>query len=134
MNGKLIIFSAPSGTGKTTIVRYLMQLNLSLVFFISATSRRKRENEQERKHPNNSLTIFLMPSPIDILRERLLMWGAETAESLNNRTEKASFELSYKDEFDAVIINDYLETAKNEVYRIVTDFLFNNKKNEQAFN
>lgn len=49
MNGKLIIFSAPSGTGKTTIVRHLMQLDLGLEFSISATSRQKRGNEQDGK-------------------------------------------------------------------------------------
>ncbi|MBZ9786781.1 guanylate kinase [Psychroflexus sp. CAK57W] len=44
--GKLIVFSAPSGSGKTTIVRYLLaQKDLDLEFSISATSRAPRENE-----------------------------------------------------------------------------------------
>ncbi|GAB1450743.1 guanylate kinase [Draconibacterium sp.] len=43
--GKLIIFSAPSGAGKTTIVRYLLGQNLNLEFSISATSREPRNNE-----------------------------------------------------------------------------------------
>ena len=44
--GKLIVFSAPSGSGKTTIVRHLLkQLELNLEFSISATSREKRGNE-----------------------------------------------------------------------------------------
>jgi guanylate kinase len=43
--GKLIIFSAPSGTGKTTIIRHLLQSDLPLEFSISATSRHKRKNE-----------------------------------------------------------------------------------------
>ena len=43
--GKLIIFSAPSGAGKTTIVRHLLNRNLNLEFSISATSRGKRHNE-----------------------------------------------------------------------------------------
>ena len=44
--GKLIVFSAPSGSGKTTIVRYLLEeKELNLGFSISATSREKRENE-----------------------------------------------------------------------------------------
>jgi len=45
MQGKLIIFSAPSGAGKTTIVRHLLSRNLDLEFSISATSREKRHNE-----------------------------------------------------------------------------------------
>ncbi|TYA60202.1 guanylate kinase [Formosa maritima] len=44
--GKLIVFSAPSGSGKTTIVRHLLkQDKLNLEFSISATSREKRGKE-----------------------------------------------------------------------------------------
>ncbi len=45
--GKLIIFSAPSGSGKTTIVKYLLdQPELNLAFSISATSRPRRGKEK----------------------------------------------------------------------------------------
>ncbi|MDR3056846.1 MAG: guanylate kinase [Dysgonomonas sp.] len=44
--GKLIIFSAPSGAGKSTIVNYLLSQNLNLKFSISATSRLPRGEEQ----------------------------------------------------------------------------------------
>ncbi len=47
--GKLIIFSAPSGAGKTTIVRHLLKKNLNLEFSISATSRLARPNETQGK-------------------------------------------------------------------------------------
>ncbi|MFY0712291.1 guanylate kinase [Seonamhaeicola sp. NFXS20] len=48
--GKLIVFSAPSGSGKTTIVRHLLNIeNLNLEFSISATSREKRGNEVNGK-------------------------------------------------------------------------------------
>ncbi len=48
--GKLIVFSAPSGSGKTTIVRHLLkQEHLNLAFSISATSREKRGTEQDAK-------------------------------------------------------------------------------------
>lgn len=45
--GKLIIFSAPSGTGKSTIVRYLIDKDLKLQFSISATSRLPRGDEKD---------------------------------------------------------------------------------------
>lgn len=49
--GKLIIFSAPSGSGKTTIVRHLLkQSELNLAFSVSATSRLGRGEEEEGKH------------------------------------------------------------------------------------
>jgi guanylate kinase len=48
--GKLIVFSAPSGSGKTTIVRHLLeQKDLNLEFSVSATSRPPRENEVDGK-------------------------------------------------------------------------------------
>lgn len=45
MKGKVIIFSAPSGAGKTTIVKHLLQLDLGLEFSISACSRPPRAQE-----------------------------------------------------------------------------------------
>jgi guanylate kinase len=47
--GKLIIFSAPSGAGKTTIVHHLLKEGLKLQFSISAASRAKRKNEIDGK-------------------------------------------------------------------------------------
>jgi guanylate kinase len=49
MKGKLIIFSAPSGAGKTTIVRHLLDRKLNLEFSVSATSRAPRPNETNGK-------------------------------------------------------------------------------------
>ncbi|MCK5170901.1 MAG: guanylate kinase [Bacteroidales bacterium] len=49
MEGKLFIFSAPSGSGKTTIVRTLLEKDLDIEFSISATSRPKRKNETDGK-------------------------------------------------------------------------------------
>lgn len=45
MEGKVIIISAPSGAGKTSIVKYLIDNKLPLSFSVSAASRAKRENE-----------------------------------------------------------------------------------------
>ena len=46
--GKLIVFSAPSGSGKTTIVKHLLaQPDLNLAFSVSATSRKPRGDEKE---------------------------------------------------------------------------------------
>jgi guanylate kinase len=45
--GKCVIVSAPSGAGKTTIVRHLLQQGLGLEFSVSATSRAKRAHEVE---------------------------------------------------------------------------------------
>lgn len=47
MNGKLIIFSAPSGAGKTTIVHRLLESRNDLEFSVSACSRPMRVNEKD---------------------------------------------------------------------------------------
>lgn len=49
MAGKFIIFSAPSGAGKTTIVKHLLNSGLPLEFSISATSRKPRGMEVHGK-------------------------------------------------------------------------------------
>jgi len=49
MKGKLIIFSAPSGAGKTTIVKHLLNKGFNLEFSISATSREARHTEMHGK-------------------------------------------------------------------------------------
>ncbi len=47
MDGKLIIFSAPSGSGKTTIVKHLLNTKLPLEFSISACNRKNRKGEKD---------------------------------------------------------------------------------------
>ncbi len=49
MQNKLIVVSAPSGAGKTSIVRYLLEKNPNLSFSISATTRAKRDMETDGK-------------------------------------------------------------------------------------
>ncbi|MFP4024101.1 MAG: guanylate kinase [Thiohalospira sp.] len=49
MEGKLFVFSAPSGSGKTTIVKKLLAENIGLEFSVSATNRPKRGNETDGK-------------------------------------------------------------------------------------
>jgi guanylate kinase len=49
MGGKIIIVSAPSGAGKTTTVKHLLQQNFGLEFSVSATSRQPRPGETNGK-------------------------------------------------------------------------------------
>src|SRR5690554_2892446 len=47
VKGKCIIFSAPSGAGKTTLVKHLLSQDLGLEFSISACTREKRGKEKD---------------------------------------------------------------------------------------
>lgn len=70
--GKLIIFSAPSGSGKTTIVKHLLdQENLNLAFSISCTSRESREGEV---HGENYYFISLKEFKQHIKNNDFLEW------------------------------------------------------------
>ncbi len=70
--GKLIIFSAPSGSGKTTIVKYLLdQPELNLAFSVSATSRPKRGRE---KHGVNYYFISISEFKNHIKKGDFLEW------------------------------------------------------------
>ena len=88
--GKLIVFSAPSGSGKTTIVKHLLQVNLNLDFSISATSRAKRGTEIHGKE-----YYFISP------------------EAFKNYIEQNDFI-----EWEEVYTNNYYGTLKDEVTRI----------------
>lgn len=70
--GKLIIFSAPSGSGKTTIVRHLLdQPELNLAFSVSATSRPRRGKE---KHGVNYYFMSVSEFKRHIKNEDFLEW------------------------------------------------------------
>lgn len=70
--GKLIVFSAPSGSGKTTIVRHLLkQKELNLEFSISATSRAARGNE---KHGKDYYFLSLSEFKDKIKADSFLEW------------------------------------------------------------
>lgn len=184
---KIIILTAPSGAGKTTIKsRLLASMADELSFSVSATTRKIRGGEtdgvdyifiaeeqfkkkidkdqfvewqmvypglyygttvdemkriwSEGKTPlldidvkgalnvkkmfgERVLTIFIEPPSMEILQQRLMRRGTESAEHIHTRISKAKEEMEYKNSFDKVIMNDDLERATNEVKEIITNFL-----------
>jgi guanylate kinase len=183
---KLLIITAPSGAGKTSITKHLMKRFPQLAFSISAATREPRAHEQngvdyhfmtvadfkqkiqndefvewemvyegkyygtlksemqriwnnkqvpildidvkgaihvQGLYPQQTLSVFIEPPGIDELKRRLESRGTETAETLQARLNKASYEISFKHSFQKVIVNDELKKACAEAERIVEDFL-----------
>ncbi len=85
--GKVIIISAPSGSGKTTIIGHLLEQNFELSFSISATSRAKREKE------NNGVDYYFF-----------------NTEEFKNKIDKSEF-LEWEEVYD----NTFYGTLKSEV-------------------
>ncbi|MEO8852743.1 MAG: guanylate kinase [Ginsengibacter sp.] len=183
---KIILITAPSGSGKTSIVNYLIQKNPSLAFSVSATTRPPRKVEKEGNHyyfiseeeftekihnkeflewemvyegkyygtlkseieriwdenkipvldidvqgaihvqqqyPVNTITIFIQVPSEEELKRRLKMRGSETEDSLEARLNKSAFEMTFKNQFQNIVVNKNLEDACKETERIVRNFL-----------
>jgi guanylate kinase len=77
----------------------------------------------QQQYPETTLSLFIEPPGVDELKRRLQSRGTESEDSLNARVNKASYELSFKDYFDHIILNDNLEKAKIQAGDIVKAFL-----------
>ena len=69
-----------------------------------------------------ALTIFIEPPSIDELRRRLESRGTESAEVIDERVDRAAYELSQAGHFDARIVNDELETAIRQTHALIDGF------------
>jgi guanylate kinase len=184
---KILIITAPSGAGKTSVTTHLLKKFPQLTFSISAATREPRDNEisgvdyyfmsledfqrkirlnefiewemvyegkyygtlksemdriwsnyktpvldidvkgaihVQQQFPKKTLSIFIEPPSIDELKRRLQTRGTETKESLEARINKASYEISFKNSFAHTIVNNNLDSAREEACRIVGEFLF----------
>jgi guanylate kinase len=183
---KILILTAPSGAGKTSITHYLMSEFPVLSFSVSAATRSARANERDgvdyyfiteedfkkkiqqkefaewemvyegkyygtlkselkriwsqgkipvldidvkgalhvrQQYPENTLSIFVEPPSVEELKRRLEARGTENHDSLQARINKATYELSFKDHFDVIIVNKDLKEACQEAQKIVSTFL-----------
>ena len=77
----------------------------------------------KRYYGDEALSIFIQPPSIDELRRRLTGRGTDTPEAIEERLAKAEYELTFAPQFDHVVINDDLETAKQETLQLVESFL-----------
>ena len=77
----------------------------------------------KRQYGNKALSIFIQPPSIEELRRRLEGRATDAQEVIEQRLSKASYELTFADEFDIVIVNDDLEKAKADTLNAINEFL-----------
>ena len=82
----------------------------------------------KKYYGDEALSIFIQPPSIEELRKRLEGRGTDAPEVIDQRIERASFELTFADQFDRVVVNDDLTTAENETLEIIQQFLKGKKK------
>ncbi|MFI5124066.1 MAG: guanylate kinase [Chitinophagales bacterium] len=179
----LIIITAPSGAGKTSITRYLLQHFPQLAFSVSAATRPQRSDEVngvdyyflsldefhqkiqnnefiewemvyegkyygtlktelqrikdmqkipildidvkgaihvQQQYEGRTLSLFVQPPSIEELKRRLEFRATESPEALQDRLNKAAYEISFRQHFDRIIINDNLERACQEAGAIIS--------------
>ncbi len=74
------------------------------------------------KYPDNCITIFIEAPSLEVLRERLRARGTETENSLEERVNKAAYELTFASQFDCIIINEHLDKATKDLIDVVEKF------------
>jgi guanylate kinase len=183
VTSRIVVLSAPSGGGKTTIAKALRErLPDRFGFSVSATTRKPRSGEKDgvdyyfwkpdeflqgvnqgkflehaeyggelygtlksdvrrildsgrhvlldievqgaeqvRRLDQNALTIFILPSDPRVLIQRLVKRGSETPEEIQQRLERATYEIGHATEFHRWIRNDDLDEAVRAVVKAVED-------------
>ena len=106
------------GTLKTEINRIITAGNIPLVDIDVQGAL-----NVQSQYKTNCISIFIKAPSLQILKERLEKRGTENAESLSERVNKAEQELTFVNHFDFVILNDDLDTASEQLIKIVREYL-----------
>ena len=71
---------------------------------------------------DKAVSVFICPPSIEELRRRLEGRGDTSAEMIEKRLAKAEYEMSFKPQFDRVIVNDDLQSAFSQLDRLIAEF------------
>ena len=77
----------------------------------------------KKKYPDNTLSIFVQPPSIDVLKKRLQNRATDSEQKIEERIHKAQLEMTFASQFDHILVNDNLEKAKKEAVQLVTNFI-----------
>ena len=80
----------------------------------------------KRYYGERALSIFIQPPSVEALRQRLIGRGTDEMEKIEQRLAKAEYEMTFAPQFDRILVNDDLETAKREAVAMLRDFLILN--------
>ncbi|MBO5853075.1 MAG: guanylate kinase [Clostridia bacterium] len=191
-NGRLVIISGPSGSGKDTILKRVLEILPEIKFSISSITRPMRPGEVEGEKYNfvskeyfedmikndmlleynnyvgnyygtpkapvekvineggeiileidvngqknvksqveSSLSVFIMPPSVEVLRERLIGRGTDSAEVIEKRMKTAIFEMECAKNYDYIVINDDLEKAVEDFVTIIKADRMNIQRNNK---
>ncbi len=70
------------------------------------------------------MSIFILPPSLDLLKSRLMRRGSNTEKEIDQRIERATYEMAKKDLYDAQVINDDLTVC----YKTVKEFIQSHEK------
>lgn len=77
----------------------------------------------KKYYGDEAMSLFIQPPSVEELRRRLEGRATDTPEAIQQRLDKAEYELTFAPKFDHIVVNDDLETAKQETLRLLKDFL-----------
>ena len=77
----------------------------------------------KKQFGDRALALFVQVPSVEILEQRLRGRGTDSEEKIQQRVAKATIEMARAPEFDKVVVNDDLDTAKAEALAILKDFL-----------
>ena len=77
----------------------------------------------KRYYGDEAMSLFIQPPSVEELRRRLEGRATDTPEAIQQRLDKAEYELTFAPKFDHIVVNDDLETAKQEALRLLKDVL-----------
>ena len=77
----------------------------------------------KKQYGNQALSIFIQPPSVDELRKRLELRATDSPEAIRSRLAKAEYEMSFSSQFDVIVVNDDLDTAKMQALNILQQFI-----------
>ena len=77
----------------------------------------------KKYYGEKALSIFIQPPSIEVLRERLIGRATDEMAQIEERLAKAEYEMTFAPQFDRIIVNDDLETAKQKAVALLKKFL-----------